>query len=89
MKFEALKTALIRQPKRKWFSAESMDAEDWYGPYDTIGEAALEMVSNDLNSPIFVAQASRIPKAERYSENEWEIDGPTIIEIKIHQKGPR
>jgi hypothetical protein len=75
---------LVRPPRHKWFSADDIEADGWWGPHDTIEEAARDCI---LNSPtgcrIFVAHGYKLLESERYAEYPWEVDAHLAFEIVL------
>lgn len=80
---------LKRQPRHKWFAATFRIAEEWYGPHDTIEQAAHEVLSSgeaDVDAPVFVTQGYRLSLRGREHLGvtyEWECDTANAFEIRL------
>ena len=81
---------LVRNPRHRWFAAESNRAEDgWFGPHKTIEGAAIDCLSNVGGRVCFVTQGRKLTKAEieeTEAEYEWEVDPDSAFQIRLPNK---
>jgi len=92
--FAELKNPFLLQPRHKWFSAESPEAEDWFGPHDSIGEAADECAESIVGSldprasfvGVFVTQGRKVTKLERKewgAEHEYQVVPELAFRVSV------
>jgi hypothetical protein len=84
MNIDILKYKL--KPRNKWFSQVSLDAEDqWIGPCQTIEEAFISCLADELVEKVYIGQGRKLSKQEideMCVDYAWEVDTKNLIEIR-------
>lgn len=96
IRYSNKKVKMLLQPKHRWFSSSSAQAEEWSGPFPTIDKAIAGYVEaersmlaeDDPVCLIFVSQGRRTSKEEREEgeEHPWIIVrkfNPIIIQFRF------
>jgi hypothetical protein len=74
--------------RHKWFSHYDQLADDgWWGPFDTVHEAALECYAGNSHERIFIAQGYKTSRKERAEGfPDWEVSTEQAFEIVLPTK---